>query len=81
MFIETGTKQNFAVKRSGNEDRVNASSRFPLLLTAPEVFVLSGYKHSSLNGVAQAIKIHRKLCPKAFRELSQLVAGAVAGAV
>ncbi len=27
-------------------------------LTAPEVFVLSGYKHSTPNGVEREIKIH-----------------------
>jgi hypothetical protein len=58
MFIETGTKQNFAVKRSGMDDRVNASSRFPLLLTAPEVFVCRGYKHSTPNGVAGCHLVH-----------------------
>jgi hypothetical protein len=42
MFIGSGRKKDIAVKTSGIDDRVNASSRFPLLLTAPEVFVLSG---------------------------------------
>ena len=39
MFIGSGREKDIAVKRSGKVDRVYYSRSFPLLLTAPEVFV------------------------------------------
>ncbi len=51
MFIVPSKKKGSAVKRSGKVDRVFDSSSFPLLLTAPEVFILLGYKHWTPSGV------------------------------